>query len=177
MQAFDVSGPYAATMRLALGLALLPGLGTGLLLVLVAGAHLPLAIAWPQLAQAHGQIQTLGFVLPFIVAVGLQLFPRFLGSPLTHAQRAAWGCNVLAVALVARLVGQPLAPSAARVALLALAAAGVPLGALLAGSAFHGLRRPTSVPNTAPSGAWRRFVLIGGLSLGVALGLSVWSAL
>ena len=177
MQAFDVSGLYAATMRLALGLALLPGLGTGLLLVVVAGAHLPLAIAWPQLAQAHGQIQTLGFVLPFIVAVGLQLFPRFLGSPLTHAQRAAWGCNVLAVALVARLVGQPLAPSAARVALLALAAAGVPLGALLAGSAFHGLRRPTSVPSTAPSGAWRRFVLIGGLSLGVALGLSVWSAL
>ena len=131
-------------MRLALGLALLPGLGTGLLLVVVAGMHLPLAIAWPQLAQAHGQIQTLGFVLPFIVAVGLQLFPRFLGSPLTHAERGAWGCGILALALTARLVGQPLAPSAARVALLAAAVVGVP---------------------------------VGGLALGSALGLCVWSGL
>src|SRR5918911_365118 len=97
---------------------LVPGLGTGLLLALVAGAHLPLAIAWPQLAQAHGQIQTLGFVLTFIVAVGLQLFPRFLGSPLEHAQRAAWGSALVALALIARLVGQPLAPSPARAALL-----------------------------------------------------------
>src|SRR5581483_10963161 len=99
---FDVSGPYATTMRLALGLAILPGLGTGLLLVLVAGAHLPLAIAWPQLAQAHGQIQTLGFVVVFITSVGLQLFPRFLGAPLEQANRATVGAILITVALVAR---------------------------------------------------------------------------
>jgi hypothetical protein len=86
---FDVSGPYAAVMRIALGLALLPGLGTGLLLVLVAGARLPIAIAWPQLAQAHGQVQAIGFVLLFIIAVALQLFPRFLAAPLHHSNRAA----------------------------------------------------------------------------------------
>jgi hypothetical protein len=175
---FDVSRPYAAAMRLALGLALLPGLGTGLLLVLVAGARLPITIAWPQLAQAHGQIQTLGFVLPFIVAVGLQLFPRFLGAPLRHAQRAAWGCDILALALVARLVGQPLPPSAARGALLAFAAVGLPAGSLVAGSAFHNLKPLTPAP-TSPgsSGAWRRFVLVGGLALGLALVLCVWSGL
>ena len=174
---FDVSGPYAAAMRLALALALVPGLGTGLLLALVAGAHLPLAIAWPQLAQAHGQIQTLGFVLTFIVAVGLQLFPRFLGSPLEHAQRAARGSALVALALIARLVGQPLAPGPARAALLLFAAAGVAVGVLVAGSAFHGLRRPTPASSGEPAGSWRRFVLVGGLALGVALGLGVWSGI
>ena len=97
-------------MRLSLALGLVPGLGTGLLLVLVAGAGLPVSIAWPQLAQAHGQVQALGYTLLFILAVGLQLFPRFLGAPLLHVQRAPWGASVVALALVARLVGQPLAP-------------------------------------------------------------------
>ena len=73
-------------MRLSLALGLAPGLGTGLLLVLVAGAGFPVSIAWPQLAQAHGQVQALGYTLLFILAVGLQLFPRFLGAPLLHVQ-------------------------------------------------------------------------------------------
>lgn len=166
---FSVSGPYAATMRLALGLAILPGLGTGLLLVLVAGFRLPLAIAWPQLAQAHGQIQTLGFVLVFIVSVGMQLFPRFLGAPLLHPEHATYGASVITVALLARLIGQPLAAGPARTLLLATAAIGVPAGALLAGSAFHGLSRRSVQPSTGPSAAWRRFLLVGGTSLGVTL--------
>jgi hypothetical protein len=164
-------------MRVALALAVLPGLGTGLLLALVAGARLPVAIGWPQLAQAHGQIQTLGFVLVFIVAVGLQLFPRFLGSPLREPARATWGSAILAVALMARLVGQPLAPGPLRVGLLAFAALAVPCGALLAGSAFHGLSRRSVQPARGPAAAWRRFILIGGLSLGCALVLFVAAGL
>jgi uncharacterized protein involved in response to NO len=160
-------------MRLALGLAILPGLGTGLLLVLVAGLRLPLAIAWPQLAQAHGQIQALGFVLVFIVAVGLQLFPRFLGAPLLQPQRATYGASIISLALLARLIGQPLAPGLARTILLVVAALGVPAGALLAGSAFHGLSRRSIQPSTGPSAAWRRFILVGGLSLGAAMVLFV----
>jgi uncharacterized protein involved in response to NO len=170
---FSVSGPYAATMRMALGLAILPGLGTGLLLVLVAGLRVPLAIAWPQLAQAHGQIQTLGFVLVFIVSVGMQLFPRFLGAPLLQPQRATYGASIVTVALLARLIGQPLAPGLERTILLAVAALGVPAGALLAGSAFHGLSRRSVQPSGGPSAAWRRFLLVGGLSLGAALVLFV----
>ena len=127
---FDVGGAYATTMRLALGLAVLPGLGTGLLLVLVAGAHLPLSIAWPQLAQAHGQIQTLGFVLVFITSVGMQLFPRFLSAPLSHPGRATLGACVLTLALLARLIAQPLAPGPLRVGLLVVCAFGVPAGVL-----------------------------------------------
>jgi hypothetical protein len=160
-------------MRLSLGLALVPGLGTGLLLVLVAGLRLPVAIAWPQLAQGHGAVQMFGFVLLFIVAVGLQLFPRFLGAPLLHPWRAAWGACLVALAVLARLVAQPLEPGALRLALLATAALGVPVGALIAGSTFHGLTRRSVQPARGPAAGWRRFVAIGGLALGGALILNV----
>src|SRR5947209_5500627 len=158
---FDVSGPYATAMRLALAMALVPGLGTALLLVLVAGVGLPLTIGWPQLAQAHGQIQALGFVLLFIVAVGLQLFPRFLGAPLRHPSRATWGGWGLSLALVLRLVAQPLGPGPLRAAGLALAGVLLPASVLLAGSAFHGLSGRSVQPAHGPSAAWRRFMLVG----------------
>lgn len=174
---FDVSGPYAAAMRLALGMALLPGLGTGLLLVLIAGAGLPLQVAWPQLAQAHGQIQALGFVLVSIVAVALQLFPRFLGAPVQAAQRATWGAAAISLGLLIRLVAQPLAPGPLRGVSLTGAAILVPTGVLLAASTFHGLQRRSVQPAHGPSAAWRRFVMVGGLTLGAALLLSEWSVL
>src|SRR5437870_1726561 len=92
---FDVSVPYARVMRIALGLALLPGLSIGLAMVAAFGFRLPLAVSWPQLAQVHGQIQSLGYVVLFIVAVGLQLFPRFLGAPLRDASRAVLGAGMV----------------------------------------------------------------------------------
>jgi hypothetical protein len=171
---FDVSRPYAAVMSLALGLALLPGLGIGLLLVLIAGLRVPLAVAWPQLAQAHGQVQALGFTLLFIVAVGLQLFPRFLGTPPRNAPRAVWGAGGIALALGARLAGQPLEPGLARSMLLTVAAVGLPVGAIGVGSAFHGLTRGRASSATGAE-AWRRFAALGGVALGCALALSVWA--
>lgn len=174
---FDVSRPYAVVMRIALGLALIPGLSTGLLLVLVAGARLPIAIPWPQLAQAHGQVQAIGFVLLFIIAVALQLFPRFLAAPLRHSGRAAWGGGTVALALVARLIAQPLPPGAGRTSLLIFAALGVPAGAILAGSAFHDLSRGRASSAAGTAESWRRFVAVGGLALGTALALYVWSGL
>jgi hypothetical protein len=157
---------------------LLPGLGTGLVLVLVVGAGLPVAVAWPQLAQAHGQVQALGFVLLFIVAVGLQLFPRFLGTPLRHANRATWGGGLVALALLARWLGQPLPPGPTRLGLLLLAAIAVPIGALVAGSAFHGLRpRHAATAQADTPGGWRRFIAAGGLCLGLALVLYLWAGL
>ncbi|MBV9354609.1 MAG: hypothetical protein JO023_03670 [Chloroflexi bacterium] len=174
---FDVSQPYSVAMRLALALALLPGLGIGLLLVLIVGAGLPVTLPWPQLAQSHGQVQALGFVMLFIVAVGLQLFPRFLGAPPLHAERAVWGAWTIAVALVARLLAQPSPDGTLREALLVCSALGVPAGAILAGSAFHGLSRRSIQPRHGPAAAWRQFVAVGGLALGLALALYVWTTL
>jgi hypothetical protein len=175
--AFDVSRPYTTSMRLSLALGLVPGLGTGLLLVLVAGAGLPVNIAWPQLAQAHGQVQALGYTLLFIFAVGLQLFPRFLGAPLMHVERAQWGAGLVALALVARLVGQPLAPGVGRVTVLVFSVLALPVGMLMAGSVFHGLSRRSVQPDSGPSAAWRRFVVVAGLALGAALFVYVWAGL
>src|SRR5439155_1093986 len=121
---------------------------------------------WTQLAQAHGQVQALGYTLLFILAVGLQLFPRFLGAPLIHVQRAQWGAGLVALALVARLVGQPLAPGVGRVTVLVFSVLALPVGMLIAGSVFHGLSRRSAQPDSGPSAAWRRFVVVAGLALG-----------
>jgi hypothetical protein len=174
---FDVSQPYRVAMRLSLALALLPGLGTGLLLVLIVGVGLPISLPWLQLAQSHGQVQALGFVMLFIVAVGLQLFPRFLGAPPRHTERAVWGAWIVAAALVARLLGQATPAGALREVLLVGSALGVPAGALLAGSAFHGLSRRSIQPRHGPAAAWRQFVAVGGLALGLAIALYVWTTL
>lgn len=174
---FDVSDAYAAVMRLSLGLALVPGLSIGLLLVLVAGLRLPWAIPWAELAQVHGQVQTLGFTLLFVIAVALQLFPRFFGVPLVHAERAVQGGILVALALLVRLAIQPFDASLARGLALTCATAAVPVGAVLAGWPFHSLSRRSVQPNQGPSAAWRRFVVVGGLALGAALVLYVWSGL
>lgn len=172
---FDVSHAYRITMRIALAMAILPGLGTGFLLVVVVGFGLSMFAAWPELAQAHGQIQALGFVLLFIVAVALQLFPRFLAAPLQHPQRAIWAACALVLALVLRLLAQPLEPDILRTTLLVLATAGVPVGLVIAGWTFHGLPRASIQPSSGPSASWRRFVAVGGTALGGVLILWVWS--
>ena len=151
-QSVDVSGPYAVVLRMAFALAILPGLGTGLLLASIAGLRLPIALGWPQLAQAHGQIQSIGFVALFIVAVGLQLFPRFLSRPLTHADRATWGSGLVVLALVARIIGQPLDPGSTRLALLLFATAALPFGLVVASSAFGVLHAPASNASALPAG-------------------------
>jgi hypothetical protein len=173
---FDVSRPYAVVMTIALGMALLPGLGTGLVLVLIAGLRLPVAVPWPQLAQSHGQIQAIGFTLLFIVAVGLQLFPRFLGKPARHAERATWGAATISAALLARWVGQALDPGGVRTVLLLLATVGLPIGVVTAGLAFHGITSGGAA-TARDAQAWRRFAALAGVSLGTALVVYVWASI
>jgi hypothetical protein len=48
-------------------------------------------------------------VLVFICAVGLQLFPRFVGAPVLHAERSTWGAIAISLALLVRLATQPMA--------------------------------------------------------------------
>ena len=48
---------------------------------------------------------------------------------------------------------------------------------LMAGSVFHGLSRRSVQPDSGPSAAWRRFVVVGGLALGAALVVYFWAGL
>lgn len=175
---FDVSAAYAPLMRAALALALLPGLGLGLLLATIAGLGLRVDLAWPALAQGHGQVQTLGFTLLFVVAVGLQLLPRFLGTPMTATgrNRAVIGGLLAGVGVLARLVSQPMESGPLRTGLLILAAVAVLGGVLAAASGFHTPRQQGAIRVVDGMGrGWSRFVAVGGLALGTALILHTWA--
>jgi hypothetical protein len=58
---------------------------------------------------------------------------------------------------------------------LGLSVIALPIGALVAGSAFHGLTRRSVQPSTGPAASWRRFVAVGGAALGASLLLYVWA--
>jgi hypothetical protein len=174
---FDVSDPYAWLIRTALLLAILPGFGLGVVLVVVYGFRVSWPAPWPALAQVHGQVQALGFTALFVIGVGLQLFPRFLGVPLRQAERAVWGGTLVAGGLLARWFAQPAPISELRTAALIVSAALVPLGLIACASTFHGLNRGSVVTAERTQESWRAFLIPGGFSLGAALLLYAWTTL
>jgi hypothetical protein len=92
--------------------------------------------------QVHGQMQSMGFVAVFIMAVGVQLFPRFHASRLERPGQVSLGGLLLAAGLVMRLIGQPLMPDEAlRPALLVASGVAQLTGVLLAVQAFAAVIR------------------------------------
>ncbi len=158
-------------MRIALAVSALLGFGLGLLLILVFGFGLPLALPYPQLAQAHGQVQLLGFAVPFVLAVGMQLFPRFLGAPIPHPYRVVTGGGAIVLAVVLRFFAQPMTPDILRSALLIAAAALVPAGLAVSAVELADMRRRSIQPMRGPSADWQFFVVTGLVSLFVAVAL------
>src|SRR4051812_48893401 len=65
-----LANPHTLLIRLSLALALAFGFSLGLYLVVGFAFGLPLAASTPALIQLHGQVQALGFVAMFIMAVG-----------------------------------------------------------------------------------------------------------
>ncbi|MDP8921531.1 MAG: hypothetical protein M3O34_01485 [Chloroflexota bacterium] len=125
-------GPYAPLLRLALGFGAVAGFGYGLTVLLALAFRLPLGGAWLALVQVHGQAQLVGFVTPFIVAVGGILFPRFLASPLDRPATLLVGTVALVGGVALRVVGQPLGDSPLRVTLLLASGVFGPVGLGLA---------------------------------------------
>ncbi len=166
---FDVNRPYATLMRAAIAVALLPGFGVGLLLILVYGFGLPFVLPFPQLAQGHGQAQLLGFTLLFVMSVALQLFPRFLAAPIPRPRNVVAGGYLVVLSVLARLLVQPLDPGPARSVVLALAALALPLGVLLALWQFRLMRERSVQPTEGSGAAWQAFVVVGVVSLVVAV--------
>jgi hypothetical protein len=69
--------PYRLLIRTSLALALGVGFSIGFYLIVGFAFGLPLAPTTPAPMQVHGQVQSLGFVALFIMAVGVQLFHVF----------------------------------------------------------------------------------------------------
>lgn len=177
-----LDNPYALLVRLSLGLALAGGFTLGLYLVLGFAFGLPLPASTPALMQVHGQVQALGFLALFIMAVGVQLFPRFHATTLDRPHLVALGGLGLAAGVVLRAAAQPAPPSAARsVALLASALLALG-GVLLAVYAFgrvvrRGVERPSRgralLPLTMAGSLLAALLLNVAAASGLALGGTV----
>jgi hypothetical protein len=137
--------PYPLLLRISLVLALLGGFGLGLVLLLSFVLRMGLPLGVGALIQAHGQVQTLGFVTLFIMAVATRLLPRFHGADLEHGSLVSLGGLLLATGVVLRAVGQPLPPTSGRSVVLVLSGLLTLGGVLLAVAVFGGtVRRGTS---------------------------------
>jgi hypothetical protein len=116
-----LAAPYRLLIRSSQALALAAGFSIGLYLIIGFGFGLPLSPSTPALMQVHGQVQSLGFVALFIMAVGVQLFPRFHSSRLDRPAQVSLGGLLLAFGIVLRVVGQPLLLQPTRDGLLRIA--------------------------------------------------------
>lgn len=76
--------PYQLFIAASLALGLLGGFMLALLLPLARALEWDWGARWPELAQAHGQLQLLGFAGLFIASMAFRLMPRFSGRPLAY---------------------------------------------------------------------------------------------
>jgi hypothetical protein len=147
--------PYSLLVRTSLGLALVGGFALGLYLLLGFAFGLPLPASTPALMQVHGQVQALGFVALFIMAVRVQLFPRFHAATLDRPELVSLGGLMVALGVALRATAQPLPPSAQRGAALVGGALLALAGVLLAIYAFGRVVRQSVQP---PARGARRFL-------------------
>jgi hypothetical protein len=105
-----LANPHPLLIRVSLSLALVFGFSLGLYLVVGFAFGLPLPASTPALMQVHGQVQALGFVTLFIIAVGVQLFPRFHATRLDRPRFVSIGGLVLGLGIVLRALAQPVSP-------------------------------------------------------------------
>jgi hypothetical protein len=168
---FPSTGPHPTTvlLRLSIVLSALAGFGVGLTLLVALALGRAGDLPFAALAQAHGQVQALGFVGLFILGAGAQLLPGFLATPLARRDRIVLGGYLVAAGLVARVVGQPSPPGLARDVLLWLSALGELGGVLLCLSSYAQLLRRT----IQPPELWRRLALVGFALLALSLLLNL----
>lgn len=179
-----LDSPYRLLIRTSVGLALLLGFSLGVYLVLGFAFGLPISGAAPALIQVHGQVQLMGFVLLYVVAVAVQLFPRFHANPLRDPRHVSLGGLAIALGIVLRVLAQPVPTELAiRGPLLLIAALLELAGAALVVRAFGkvvfgSVQRPRGgfavlLPATMGSSLTLSLALNLWISLGLAQGALV----
>ena len=99
--------PYALFIASSLALALGGGFLLAVLLALAAALEWDWGSNWAVLAQAHGQLQLVGFGMVFTAGMAMRLIPRFSGRPLVLPRAIPWVAFLLVSALVLRSLAQP----------------------------------------------------------------------
>lgn len=82
--AHHAEAPYQLFLAVALALALLGGFMLAMLLPIAGALEWDWGTRWQEFAQAHGQLQLLGFAGLFIAGMAFRLMPRFSGRPLAY---------------------------------------------------------------------------------------------
>jgi hypothetical protein len=168
-----LSNPHPLLIRTSLALALVFGFSVGFYLILGFAFGLPLAASTPALMQLHGQMQALGFVALFIMAVGVQLFPRFHSARLDRPWLVSLGGLVLAVGLVLRALTQTVRPpDAARAVGLVTSGILELVGVALAVYAFARVIRSSVQPGPRGPGALLPATMGGSLLLALLLNIA-----
>jgi hypothetical protein len=161
--------PYGLLISLSLTLALSGGFGLGLYLLLSIAFRLPLPTGTAALIQTHGQVQALGFVTLFIMAVAVQIIPRFHSSRLDRPRLVSLGGLMLATGVTLRALSQPASVSLPRSVGLILGALLTLVGAGVVVYAFSRVIRNSVQPG--PRG--RRAILPATLGSSLLLGLLI----
>lgn len=174
-QAQDAHAPhhaYDAPYRAFIATSLALSIAGGFLLALL----LPLARAlewdwgrWDPLAEAHGQLQLVGFTGLFTAGMAMRLMPRFSGRPLAFPRVIPWIIVTVAASLVLRSVAQPAGDSLARDAALLFSAALLFGGAL----AFAAVIWRTLLHRDSRAEATGVFFSLGALGFAVAGALNL----
>ncbi len=99
---------WSAFVRAALALGLVGGFGLGGALFAAVALGQPLGAWWVAAAQAHGQVQLLGWAGLTVVGVALHFLPRLRGATPAQPVAARSALVLLVAGLGLRLIGQPL---------------------------------------------------------------------
>src|SRR5262245_24493634 len=167
-----LANPHSLLILTSLALAVAIGFSLGLYLIVGFAFGLPLSASTPVLTQVHGQVQALGFVALFIMAVGVQLFPHFHLARLDRPRLVSIGGLLLALGLLLRTLTQPLAPShPARAAGLVCSGMLEVLGIALAVYAFARVIRGSVQPGARREARLLPITMGGSLIGSLALNL------
>ena len=161
--------PYQMFVLTSLALAV----GAGFVLATLTPLSIVLEWDWGQrytpLAQAHGQVQLLGWLGLFIMGMAYRLMPRFSGRPLAFPA-LVWGSwAALSTALVLRLIAQPAGAGAwQRSALVCSGALG-----FVAAAAFALVIVATLAHRSSRAGATAYFFVLGALAFFAQAGMGL----
>jgi hypothetical protein len=125
-------------------------------------------VRWAALAQAHGQLQLIGFAGLFINGMAFRLMPRFSGRPLAFARAAPWLIPLVACSLALRMFAQPWSAGAGRDAALVLSATLY----LVAAALFAAIIVRTLVHPDSRAEATGIFFVLGAIGNAVAAALN-----
>jgi hypothetical protein len=153
--------PYRLFIATSLAVAVGGGFVLALLLPLARALAWDWGRSWQPAAQAHGQLQLGGFVAIFIAGMALRMMPRFSGRPLAFASTGAAIAPLLAAAVLLRAAALPAADGAGRDVVLVAGAVLGAAGALLFAAIVWGTL--LSRESRAEATAW--FFLLGAAAL------------